>query len=84
MRTRGVRPPWQSQTLSGTFNIGSKIIKITSGDQHEDHRARIPYPPVLLAPDYDSAACSSAQDDLIVEVRTDEGIVGVGETDTNP
>ncbi|WP_435009447.1 mandelate racemase/muconate lactonizing enzyme family protein [Tundrisphaera lichenicola] len=39
---------------------------------------------ILLAPDYDPGACSSAQDDLIVEVRTDEGIVGIGETDTNP
>jgi L-rhamnonate dehydratase len=39
---------------------------------------------ILLAPDYDATACSSAQDDLIVEVQTDEGIVGVGETDTNP
>src|SRR5215471_20942477 len=39
---------------------------------------------VLLVPDYDTAACSSAQDDLVVEVRTDAGIVGVGETDTNP
>src|SRR3954447_15035626 len=39
---------------------------------------------VLLVPDYDTEACSSAQDDLVVEVRTDEGIVGVGETDTNP
>src|SRR4051794_28427622 len=39
---------------------------------------------VLLVPGYDPAACSSAQDDLIVEVHTDAGIVGVGETDTNP
>jgi L-alanine-DL-glutamate epimerase-like enolase superfamily enzyme len=39
---------------------------------------------VLLAPGYDPAACSSAQDDLVVEVHTDEGFVGVGETDTNP
>src|SRR4051812_1095319 len=39
---------------------------------------------VLLAPDYDPGACSSAQDDLVVEVHTDEGIVGVGETETNP
>jgi L-alanine-DL-glutamate epimerase-like enolase superfamily enzyme len=39
---------------------------------------------VLLVPDYDAGACSSAQDDLVVEVQTDEGIVGVGETDTNP
>jgi L-alanine-DL-glutamate epimerase-like enolase superfamily enzyme len=39
---------------------------------------------VLLVPDYDTEACSSAQDDLVVEIHTDEGIVGLGETDTNP
>jgi L-alanine-DL-glutamate epimerase-like enolase superfamily enzyme len=39
---------------------------------------------VLLIPNYDAAACSSAQDDLVVEVHTDSGLVGVGETDTNP
>ncbi len=39
---------------------------------------------VLLVPDYDAAACSSAQDDIVVVVHTDEGLFGVGETDTNP
>lgn len=39
---------------------------------------------VLLVPDYDSDACSSAQDDLVVIVHTDEGITGLGEVDTNP
>ena len=39
---------------------------------------------VLLVPDYDSQACSSAQDDIVVKIQTDEGIVGIGETDTNP
>ena len=39
---------------------------------------------VLLVPDYDVDACSSAQDDFVVEIHTDEGIVGIGETDTNP
>src|ERR1039458_8515555 len=39
---------------------------------------------MLLVPDYDALAGSSAQDDLIVEIHTDEGIVGIGETDTNP
>ena len=48
-------------------------MKITGIDLH-----------VLLIPDYDAQACSSAQDDLVVEIRTDEGIVGIGETDTNP
>jgi L-alanine-DL-glutamate epimerase-like enolase superfamily enzyme len=48
-------------------------MKITGIDLH-----------VLLIPDYDAGACSSAQDDLVVEVRTDGGIVGIGETDTNP
>ncbi len=39
---------------------------------------------VLLVPNYNSKACSSAQDDIVVKVYTDEGIVGIGETDTNP
>ncbi|HLY59610.1 MAG TPA: mandelate racemase/muconate lactonizing enzyme family protein [Terriglobia bacterium] len=39
---------------------------------------------VLLVPDYDTEACSSAQDDIIVFVHTDEGITGIGEVDTNP
>jgi len=39
---------------------------------------------VLLVPDYDTSACSSAQDDLVVEIHTDEGLVGIGETDANP
>jgi L-alanine-DL-glutamate epimerase-like enolase superfamily enzyme len=48
-------------------------MKITKIDLH-----------ILLVPDYDAQACSSAQDDLIVEVHTDLGLVGIGETDTNP
>jgi L-rhamnonate dehydratase len=48
-------------------------MKITKIDCH-----------VLLVPDYDPDACSSAQDDLVVEIHTDEGVSGVGETDTNP
>lgn len=39
---------------------------------------------VLLDPGYDPAACSSAQDDLVVVIHTDEGISGIGEVDTNP
>lgn len=39
---------------------------------------------VLLVPDYRADACSSAQDDLVVRIRTDDGHVGIGETDTNP
>ena len=39
---------------------------------------------VLLATDVDAEACSSAQDDVVVRVYTDEGLVGVGETDANP
>ena len=38
---------------------------------------------VLLDPGYDPAATSSAQDTIVVEVATDEGIVGIGETDLN-
>lgn len=39
---------------------------------------------VLLVPDFRSDANSSAQDDLVVKIHTDEGVVGIGETDTNP
>ena len=39
---------------------------------------------ILLDPNYDPDACSSAQDDIVVQVHTDEGIVGIGEVDTNP
>jgi L-alanine-DL-glutamate epimerase-like enolase superfamily enzyme len=39
---------------------------------------------VLLDPGYDRDACSSAQDDIVVVVHTDEGITGIGEVDTNP
>ena len=38
----------------------------------------------LLVPDFDSDACSSAQDNLVVKITTDEGLFGIGETDTNP
>lgn len=39
---------------------------------------------VLLVPDVDDGATSSAQDDIVVLVQTDEGVVGVGEADVNP
>ncbi len=39
---------------------------------------------VLLVPEVDDGATSSAQDDIVVLVRTDEGVVGVGEADVNP
>lgn len=39
---------------------------------------------VLVQPEFDVSATSSAQDDLVVEVHTDEGLIGVGETDVNP
>jgi len=38
---------------------------------------------VLLDPGFDPGATSSAQDTIVVEVVTDEGIVGIGETDLN-
>ena len=39
---------------------------------------------VLLDPGYDVGATSSSQDDIVVEVHTDEGITGIGESDLNP
>ena len=38
----------------------------------------------LLVPDFDSDACSSAQDNIVVKISTDNGLFGFGETDTNP
>ena len=38
----------------------------------------------LLIPDFDSDACSSAQDNIVVKISTDDGLFGFGETDTNP
>jgi L-alanine-DL-glutamate epimerase-like enolase superfamily enzyme len=39
---------------------------------------------VLVQPAYDPSAASSAQDDIVVEIHTDEGISGIGESDVNP
>ena len=47
-------------------------MKITGIDCH-----------VLLDPAYEREATSSNQDDIVVEVHTDEGISGTGETDLN-
>ena len=38
---------------------------------------------VLLDPGFDQDATSSAQDTVVVEIETDEGITGLGETDLN-
>jgi L-alanine-DL-glutamate epimerase-like enolase superfamily enzyme len=38
---------------------------------------------VLLDPGFDRGATSSNHDDIVVEVHTDEGITGIGETDLN-
>jgi len=38
---------------------------------------------VLLDPGFERDATSSAQDTIVVEVKTDVGIVGIGETDLN-
>lgn len=48
-------------------------MKITSVDCH-----------VLLAPNVDSGLTSSAQDDFVVLIGTDEGVTGIGESDVNP
>src|ERR1044072_4907613 len=48
-------------------------MKITGIDCH-----------ILLVPDLNPGATSSAQDDIVVFVHTDEGITGVGESDVNP
>src|SRR6266568_4625242 len=39
---------------------------------------------VLVVPDCNSDACDSSQDTVVVEIRSDAGITGIGEVDTNP
>lgn len=39
---------------------------------------------ILTVPDCNTDACDSSQDTIVVEVGTDEGIVGIGEVDANP
>jgi L-alanine-DL-glutamate epimerase-like enolase superfamily enzyme len=39
---------------------------------------------VLVVPTVKANATSSAQDDFVVEIETDEGIIGIGEADLNP
>ncbi len=39
---------------------------------------------VLLAPNYNPAFTSSAQDSFLVIIHTDEGLAGIGESDVNP
>jgi L-alanine-DL-glutamate epimerase-like enolase superfamily enzyme len=39
---------------------------------------------VLMVPDCNPDGCDSSQDTIVVQVHTDEGIVGIGEVDTNP
>ena len=48
-------------------------MKITGIDCH-----------VLLDPAFDIGSTSSAQDDIVVEIHTGEGISGIGESDVNP
>ena len=38
----------------------------------------------LIVPDFDSDACSSAQDNFVVKIFAENGLYGIGETDTNP
>ncbi len=66
--------PAGMERLLRTGGVGGESdMRITGIDCH-----------VLMVPDMDPEACSSAQDDFVVEVQTDEGITGIGETDTNP
>jgi L-alanine-DL-glutamate epimerase-like enolase superfamily enzyme len=39
---------------------------------------------ILLVPDVRSDVTSSAQDNIVVLIHTDEGLTGIGETDVNP
>ena len=61
------------RTLSPVLDAAPPKLVITNVTCH-----------VLLAPDYDPAFTSSAQDNLVVLIETDAGITGIGECDVNP
>lgn len=60
-------------TISPVLTSAPPRLKITDVECH-----------VLLAPDFDVTFTSSAQDSLVVVIRTDGGVSGVGECDANP
>lgn len=39
---------------------------------------------VLVVPDCDPDYCDTAQDDVVVRIRSDTGLVGIGEVESNP
>jgi L-alanine-DL-glutamate epimerase-like enolase superfamily enzyme len=61
------------ETVSPRLKSAPPRLRITDVECH-----------VLLAPDYDVSFTSSAQDSLVVVIRTDGGVSGVGECDANP
>jgi len=60
-------------TISPVLTSAPPRLRITDVECH-----------VLLAPDFDVTFTSSAQDSLVVVIRTDGGVSGVGECDANP
>jgi L-alanine-DL-glutamate epimerase-like enolase superfamily enzyme len=61
------------RTISPAINGAAPKLKITDVTCH-----------VLLAPDFDPSFTSSAQDSIVVVIRSDGGIEGYGECDVNP
>ncbi|MFN0114267.1 MAG: mandelate racemase/muconate lactonizing enzyme family protein [Paracoccaceae bacterium] len=61
------------ETVSPVLTGSRPQLRITEVECH-----------VLVAPDYDASFTSSAQDSLVVVIRTDGGVSGVGECDANP
>ena len=39
---------------------------------------------VLMAPDFDPEYCDTAQDNVVVQVHTDDAVKGIGEVESNP
>lgn len=72
-------------TLSaGTVLTIETIIRAVACYRIESMKIRDIECHVLLVPDLRTDATSSAQDDIVVLVHTDEGITGIGESDVNP
>lgn len=61
------------ETLSPSVPFSAPKLRITDVICH-----------VLLAPDFDPSFTSSAQDSIVVVIKTDAGLEGYGECDVNP
>ncbi len=73
-------------TACGSTSDSSAAPRIVDNPDIVDNRVRITEVEaiVLRQPEVDEGIADGSQDDLVIRVHTDEGIVGIGEVDSSP